>query len=377
MRINKERVLQEFYELIGIPCPSLHEREVADLLKKRLEELGGTVTEDLASAKALGGTAGNLIADFKGIVADAPVILLSAHMDCVDPCTGIKPHIENGVIKSDGTTILGGDDKGGVVAILETLRCLKEQSLPHGDIQVIFSVSEEQGCAGIKNLNTGLLHADIGFALDSSGRPGKIIYAAPGQNKIFAKIHGKTAHGGVAPEKGINAIKKAAEILMDIPTSRIDEETTCNIGIIKGGSATNVVPDLVEIAMDCRSRDPEKLEALTEKIVTAFKTGGQKAEVPVEVDVRPSYKPYCLDKNSDVIKLAAKTAEELNLPVDITATGGGSDSSHFNGFGVPCTVLGTGMTNVHTVDEVLLEEDLYMTCEWTLSIVCEAAKKVK
>lgn len=375
MKINKQRVLNEFYELIQIPCPSLQERVVADILKKRLEELGCTVTEDVESAKRLGGSAGNLVADLKGTVAGAPAILLSAHMDCVNPCAGIKPCLENGVIRSDGTTILGGDDKGGIVAILETLRCLKEQNLPHGDIQVIFSVSEEQGCAGIKNLDTALLHADMGFALDSSGRPGKIIYAAPGQNKIFAKIHGKTAHGGIAPEKGINAIKKAAEILIDIPTGRIDEETTCNIGIIHGGSATNIVPDLVEVAMDCRSRNPEKLENLTDKIVTVFKQGGEKAEVPVDVEVRSSYKPYCLAKDSAVIELAAKTAKALQLPVDITATGGGSDSSHFNGYGVPCTVLGTGMTNVHTVDEILLEEDLYMTCEWTLAIVCEAAKR--
>ena len=148
LNINKQRVLDEFYELIKIPCPSLGEREVADLLKKRLEELGGKVTEDMQAAKALNGTAGNLVADFKGTVAGAPRILLNAHMDCVNPCAGIKPHIEDGVIKSDGTTILGGDDKGGVVAILEALRCLKEQNLPHGDIQVVFSVSEEQGCAG-------------------------------------------------------------------------------------------------------------------------------------------------------------------------------------------------------------------------------------
>ena len=375
MKINKERVLNEFYELIQIPSPSLQERAVADLLKRRLEEAGCTVTEDAKAAKQLNGSAGNLVADFKGTVPGAPAILLSAHMDCVNPCTGIKPQLENGVIRSDGTTILGGDDKGGIVAILETLRCLKEQNLPHGDIQVIFSVCEEAGCAGIKNLDTSLLHADLGFALDSSGRPGKIIYAAPGQNKILAKIHGKTAHGGVAPEKGINAIKKAAEILNDVPTGRIDEETTCNIGIIHGGSATNIVPDLVEVAMDCRSRNPEKLDSLTETILTAFKQGGQKTGVPVEVEVTPSYKPYCLDKNSTVIELAAKTAADLQLHVDITATGGGSDSSHFNGYGVPCTVLGTGMTNVHTVEEILLEEDLYMTCEWTLAIVCEAAKK--
>ena len=275
--INKQRVLQEFYELVQIHCPSYNERAVADLLIKRLEALGGTVVEDHGAAKALGGNTGNLVASFKGTKAGAPAILMAAHMDCVNPCKDIKPRLENGVLKSDGTTILGGDDKGGVVAILETLRCLQEQKLPYGNLQVLFSVCEEQGVAGSKNLDKSLLKADFGFTLDSSGRPGKIVNAAPGQNKIFAKVHGKTAHGGVAPEKGINAIKKAAEILMGVPQGRIDEETTCNIGIIKGGTATNIVPDLVEIAMDCRSRNKEKLAKLTQQIVTAYEEGGKKA----------------------------------------------------------------------------------------------------
>ncbi|MCI6223292.1 MAG: M20/M25/M40 family metallo-hydrolase [Succiniclasticum sp.] len=374
MRINKERVVQQFYDLIAIPCPSTQERQVADYLIREMEALGGTVTEDNAAA-ALQGTTGNLFINFPGTVEGVPKILLSAHLDCVNPCAGIQATLEDGVFRSDGTTILGGDDKSGVTAILETLRCLKEQNIPHGPLQVVFTVCEEQGVAGSRNMDASLLDADFGYCLDSSGHPGKIIFAAPGQNKIFTKVHGKTAHGGLAPEKGINAIKKAAEILLDVPTARIDEETTCNIGIIHGGTATNVVPDLVEIAMDCRSRNLEKLEALTERIVAAYQEGGKKAGVPVDVEVRPSYKPYELPKDSPCILLAAKAAEELGLPVDVAATGGGSDSSHFNGNGVPCTVLGTGMTNVHTVEEILLEKDLYDICEWTLSIVADNAKK--
>lgn len=374
MRINKERVVQQFYNLIAIPCPSTQERQVADYLIREMEALGGTVTEDNAAA-ALQGTTGNLFINFPGTVEGVPKILLSAHLDCVNPCAGIQATLEDGVFRSDGATILGGDDKSGVTAILETLRCLKEQNIPHGPLQVVFTVCEEQGVAGSRNMDASLLDADFGYCLDSSGHPGKIIFAAPGQNKIFTKVHGKTAHGGLAPEKGINAIKKAAEILLDVPTARIDEETTCNIGIIHGGTATNVVPDLVEIAMDCRSRNLEKLEALTERIVAAYQEGGKKAGVPVDVEVRPSYKPYELPKDSPCILLAAKAAEELGLPVDVAATGGGSDSSHFNGNGVPCTVLGTGMTNVHTVEEILLEKDLYDICEWTLSIVADNAKK--
>lgn len=374
MRINKERVVQQFYDLIAIPCPSTQERQVADYLIREMEALGGTVTEDNAAA-ALQGTTGNLFINFPGTVEGVPKILLSAHLDCVNPCAGIQATLEDGVFRSDGATILGGDDKSGVTAILETLRCLKEQNIPHGPLQVVFTVCEEQGVAGSRNMDASLLDADFGYCLDSSGHPGKIIFAAPGQNKIFTKVHGKTAHGGLAPEKGINAIKKAAEILLDVPTARIDEETTCNIGIIHGGTATNVVPDLVEIAMDCRSRNLEKLEALTERIVATYQEGGKKAGVPVDVEVRPSYKPYELPKDSPCILLAAKAAEELGLPVDVAATGGGSDSSHFNGNGVPCTVLGTGMTNVHTVEEILLEKDLYDICEWTLSIVADNAKK--
>jgi tripeptide aminopeptidase len=371
--INKQRVLQEFYELVHIHCPSYNEREVADLLTKRLEELGGTVVEDHAAAKALGGNTGNLVASFKGTKSGVPTILMAAHMDCVNPCKDIKPQLVNGVLKSDGTTILGGDDKGGVVAILETLRCLKEQKLPHGDLQVLFSVCEEQGVAGSKNLDQSLLKADFGFTLDSSGRPGKIVNAAPGQNKIFAKVHGKTAHGGVAPEKGINAIKKAAEILMGVPQGRIDEETTCNIGIIKGGTATNIVPDLVEIAMDCRSRNKEKLAKLTKQIVTAYEEGGKKAGVKVDVEVRPSYNPYKLSNESPCTVLAAKAAAAIGLTVNISASGGGSDANHLNDV-MPCADLGTGMTDVHTVNETLLEEDLYGTCEWLLAIISSAAK---
>ncbi|MDD3396612.1 MAG: M20/M25/M40 family metallo-hydrolase [Acidaminococcaceae bacterium] len=371
MQINKERVLQEFFELISIPCLSKNERQVADLLTKRLEELGGTVTEDQAN-KVLGGNTGNLVANFKGTVATAPKIMVSAHMDCVAPCDNIKPQIVDGVIKSDGTTILGGDDKGGVVAILETLRVLKEKNIPHGDIQVVFSVCEEQGVAGAKNIDKSLIGADFGYSLDSSGRPGKIINAAPGQNKIFAKIHGKTSHGGVSPEKGINAIKAAGEIIVKVPSGRIDEETTCNMGIINGGRATNIVPDLVEIACDARSRNQAKLDNLTKTIVDAFENSCTMEGVRVEVEVVPSYGSYLLDNASSCISLAQKAAERLGLPVNIGGTGGGSDANHYNNFGIPTTVLGTGMTNVHTCDEILLEEDLYVTAEWLLEILTEA-----
>ena len=373
--VNKERVLAEFMELIKITCISKQEREVGDLMIARLQELGGTVVEDVKSREALGGNCGNLVATFKGNVEKAPTIMLTAHLDCVVPCANIKPQIKDGIITSDGTTILGGDCKAGIVPILETLRVLKEDNLPHGDIQVVFTVCEELGLAGSKNMDQSLLHADFGFTLDSSGRPGKIIDMAPGQNKINVKVHGKTAHAGLAPEKGINAIKLAAQILTYVPQGRIDEETTCNIGLISGGRATNIVPDMVEINGECRSRNQGKMEKLTKEIVDAYRAGAEEAGAKIDIEVLPSYNPYVLSHDSTAMIVAKKAAENIGLVPDITGTGGGSDANHFNEYGISCTVLGVGMTNCHTCEECLIEEDLYKTAEWVLEMVKVTAEQ--
>lgn len=373
MMINRERVFAEFMELVQVDCPSLGEREIGDLLTKRLEEIGCTVVEDKAGEK-LGGNCGNLIATFPGNT-DAPVILLAAHMDCVEPCRGVKPRRDGDKIVSDGTTILGADDKAGVTAILETLRVLKEKSIPHGTVQVVFAVAEEGGVNGSKNLSKEELKADFGYALDSSGRPGKIIVHAPGNYKINVKIHGKTAHAGLAPETGVNAITAAANMIVKLPQGRIDEETTCNIGVIKGGRATNIVPDLVEIRCEARSRNQQKLDDLTQQICSVFEDNAAANNVTVDVEVVRSYGPYVLDEKSQPVQLAAQAAAKLNLPVDITGTGGGSDANSYNGFGVPCSVLGVGMQKAHTVDEFIIEEDLYTTAEWVLEIVASAARK--
>ncbi len=371
--IDKKRVLEEFFELVGVTCTSRQEREIGDLLARRLGELGCTVTEDKAGER-IGGNCGNLVANFPGNT-EAPTIMLSAHMDCVEPCAGIKPVLKDGVIKSDGTTVLGADDKAGVVAILETLRVLKENNMPHGAIQVVFTVAEEGGVNGSKNMDKELLKADFGYALDSSGSPGKIINAAPGQNKVLVKVHGKTAHAGLAPEKGINAIVVAGKIMAKLPPGRVDEETTCNVGVIKGGTATNVVPDLVEITAETRSLVQEKLDKLTVDFCRVFKDGAAAEGVTVDVEVKKAYSPYKLPNDLPAIKLAAAAAEKLGLPVSVTGTGGGSDANFFNTYGVPCAVLGVGMANVHTKEEYILEKDLYDAAAWVLEIVKTAAGK--
>lgn len=370
--INRQRMLDEFITFVTIKASTRAEREAGDLLKIRLRELQAEITEDNTGEK-IGGNCGNILAYIKGNRADAPVIMLSAHLDCVEPCAGIKPRRKDGIITSAGDTILGADDKAGVVAILEAVRVLRENDLPHGDIQLVFTVAEEGGLNGSKNLDPALLKADMGYALDAGGPPGEVIIMAPGQNSITIVVQGKTAHAGIAPEEGINAIILAAKALAQLNQGRIDEETTANVGVIKGGMATNIVPDKVEIRCEARSRNTEKLDRQTKHIVETFarvvaENGGIAA-----FDVKRAYDPFVLDAALPVVKLAKEAAEAIGLAGRLTGTGGGSDANFFNTYGVPCAVLGIGMSKVHTCDEFIKESDLFNTAAWVVSIVRQAA----
>ena len=357
--VNKERMLAEFKEVVAVPCHSLQERPVFELLRGKLEVLGFTVEEDDAGEK-LGGNCGNLWAFLPGNKAGATSVLFSAHMDGCEPCGGTTVVQKDGYLYSDGTTILGGDDKSGVVGILEGVRMLVEENAEHGDIQILFTIAEEGGVNGSRCMDRSKLKAEVAYALDGEGAPGEVVIGAPGQYKWKISVHGKTAHGGVEPEKGINAIMIAAKALAEVERyGRIDEETTCNVGIIGGGVATNVVPDLVVIEGDVRSRNNDKLEAVREELVSTICNAVEKFGAKVTAEVEHKYSGFFIDTNSTVVKLAERACELYDLPLDITQTGGGSDANFFNTYGVPCVILGTGMKNVHTVDEFLKEEDLY------------------
>ena len=369
--INRERTLKEFMELVAITSPSRGEREIADVLKRKLMEAGLQVEEDEVGAK-IGGNAGNLIARLPGSVSGAPSIMLSAHMDSVEPCAGIHPQLKDGVITSAGDTILGSDCKSGIVPILEALRRIQEDNLPHGEIVVVLTVAEEGGLHGAKNIDPEKIRADFGYALDGGGAPGVVTTMAPGQNRIEIVVHGKTAHAGLAPEEGVNAIVLAGKALAAIPQGRMDFETTCNVGLIKGGTATNIVADRVEITAEARSRNMDKLAKLTEEITGAFtrivgENGGQ-----ADISVKKMYEPFVLADDSPVITSAVRAAKVLGLETRLEGTGGGSDANFFNRYGIPSAILGTGMAKVHTKDEYILEEHLYVTAEWTLALLQKA-----
>jgi len=374
--IKRERLLAEFFELMRIDSPTKNERQIADFLKDRLKSLSMEVTEDKAGL-VIGGNCGNVLAYLKGNLPKAPILLLSAHMDTVQPCLNIEPVLHEGLITSAGSTILGADDKSGIAPILEALRTIQEQNIPHGDIQVILSVAEEGGLNGSKNLDRTLLQADLGFVLDSGGKPGKIILEAPGQDRINVTIKGKASHAGVAPEDGISSIVAAAKAIASLKIGRIDEETTSNIGTIQGGLATNIVADCVEITCEARSRNLGKMESQTAQMCETFKRCAEEMGAIAEMEVKRAYDPYRLAEESQIAVLAAQAARSAGLTAVFGATGGGSDANYYNRYGVPCAVLGTGMQKSHTTEECLEEEDLYQSAKLVVEIIKAVARVEK
>ena len=359
--VNTERMKRTFTELVSLYAPSKGEREVCEYLKKKLKSLGASKIIEDNDGSVNGGNCGNLIAVWNGNAPGLPSIALTAHMDCVEHCKDIEPILDGGVFTSKGDTILGGDDKAGVTAILEGIALMKEMYIPHGKITVIFTVQEEIGLFGSKYIEEKYIQGiDFGYVLDADGPAGSLYNAGPSQYQLSFTLKGVAAHAGMAPEKGTNAIAMAAEAITHCPTGRIDEETTCNIGIITGGTATNIVPDACVVRAEARSRDTKKLEALVDTMVHAFEDAAKKfPEGSLSVNTEKSYDAFLVKESDPALKLFRKAAASMDKTMTVAKSGGGSDANWFTAKGFPAVLVGVGMTDFHTNRESLKEQDLY------------------
>src|SRR5215218_9043558 len=278
--INQERIKNLLLELVQIDSVSREERDVAQRIRALCEEMGAEVFVDDAGSK-VGGNTGNVIARFPGTLTTAEPVMMSAHMDTVVPGKGVKPIVEGDRIRTDGSTVLGGDDKSGCSVIIETIRCLQEQNIPHAPIEAVFSICEEVGLLGAKHVDVSKLKAKYGLVFDSDD-PGFLFTKGPSANHMEFKIFGLESHAGVAPEEGISAIRIAAEAIANMKLFRIDEETTANIGIIEGGKATNIITNFVRLVGEARSLSDEKLKAQCDHMVKCFEEAAARYEVTVE-----------------------------------------------------------------------------------------------
>lgn len=365
--VNRQRIVNEFLKYIQIDSLSGTEGNFAKFIIGELEAVGAEVYVDAAGEK-IGGETGNVIAKVKGSLDKQPV-LFSCHMDTVTPGIGIKPVIKDEVIYSDGTTILGGDNKAGIAAVLEALKCIKENNLEHGPIEIVFSIAEETGLFGAKNLDYNRLEAKLGFVLDSGGEPGQIIVKGPAQDKIDVKIIGRPAHAGVCPEEGISAIHVASAAIANMRLLRIDEETTANIGSISGQGPTNIVCPEVIIKAEARSLSSEKLDAQTAHMVQCFEKAAENFGAKVEIETSRAYGPFVIDEDDEIVALVKKACGNMGLSSFTAATGGGSDTNILNGHGIKAVNLGIGERKPHTLEEHLRIEDLVNTSRLVLEII--------
>jgi len=370
--IDRQRLLERFFHLVRIASPTGDERAVADDVARDLARLGFSVEEDDVAAKIDGNT-GNLFAFLPATAPGAPRLMLSAHLDTVEPAAGIEPVLREGVITSAGDTILGADCKSGLAAILEAVTALVESGAPHGDVQLVLTVAEEGGVNGSKNLDPSRLRADLGFVFDTDGPPGKAVVSAPGKDRIDVTIHGRKAHAGICPEEGVNAIMAAAKALAGLPMGRIDAQTTANVGCIRGGQSVNVVPDAVFFRLETRSRDKRALDDLTESIRQSIDRAATSCMARAEIWITREYAPYTLSELAPQLALVSRAMADVGVEPRFAATGGGSDANFFNAYGLPTVVLSNGMTKPHTLEESLREEDLYKTAELALALILAAA----
>ncbi|GAA0346350.1 tripeptidase T [Bacillus carboniphilus] len=371
--MNADRLLQEFLELVQVDSETKFEAEIAKVLKEKFTTLGLEVIEDDTTGET-GHGAGNLICTLPATKEGIDPIYFTCHMDTVVPGKGIKPSVKDGYVVTDGTTILGADDKAGIAVMLEAIRTLKEENTAHGQIQFIITVGEESGLVGAKALDPSHVKAKYGYALDSDGAVGNVIIAAPTQAKVKATIFGKTAHAGVAPEKGVSAITVAAKAVAKMPLGRIDEETTANIGRFEGGTQTNIVADRVDILAEARSLVPEKMEQQVAKMKAAFEQAAEEMGGKAEVDIQVMYPGFKYSDNDLVVQVAQRAASKIGRSCELLRSGGGSDANVFAGMGVPTVNLSVGYEEIHTTNERMPVEELNKLTEMVLAIISEVSQ---
>ena len=364
--INKERLLSTFLEYVQIDSESTHEGAMAARIAEDLKAVGCQVYVDNSGGQT-GSETGNLYCTLPGN-SDGEAILFSAHMDTVVPGVGVKPVIEDGVIRSEGDTVLGGDDKSGVAAIVEALRTIVEQNLPHPTIEALFTVCEEVGLRGSRHMDYSKVTAKKAAVLDSSGDTGKIITAAPGQYKLNAAIIGRRAHAGVAPEEGISAIQVLSEAISHMKLLRIDEETTANIGTVLAQYATNIVPERAELIGECRSRQDGKLEAQGQHMMDCLQAACDKFGATLEGGLTKSYSAYSYGEDDPFVQEIIAACHKAGLEPSLGASGGGSDANNMNANGLKALVLGTGMAKVHTTQEEITVKNLEDTATLVLAM---------
>ena len=368
--MNPNRLLGLFLELVRIESPSRREAAMAARCKRELANLGFEVRFDDSGTRT-GSDSGNLIARLPGTVAGS--IVLSAHMDTVEPCEGIVPVVKGDVVRSAGATVLSADDKAGVAAIFEAVRSIVEDGSPRPDIVVLLTTCEELSLLGASAFDVGELPAGAPcYVFDADGAPGTIILGAPCHYTLRAEYIGRAAHAGVEPEAGVSAIRMAAAAIDRMEIGRLDEATTANIGLIEGGREVNVVADRCVLAGECRSLRAERADEVRDAMTAALEQAAERFGGAVHVEWRVDYGAVLYDEDDPLVQDVVRAAHAAGLEPRVGYSGGGADANALASRGVRAVTLGIGMASFHSIDEHIAIADLEGTARLAEELVRQA-----
>lgn len=362
-----KRMYDELLELITTDSASGKESAIANKLMEKLRALGFTVSIDCAG-ESFGGECGNVLGVLEGQLDGA--LLLCSHMDRVPNGLGIRPVERDGILYSDGTTILAADDVSGICAILEGVRRALEAGRPLPRLEVLFTVGEEKALHGAKAMDMSKLEANIGYMFDSPGHVGRIIHGAPGMYHLEGKITGRPAHAGNEPEKGIDAAKTMCDMLSTLKQGRLDEVSTANFPILSTGSnARNVVCDAASFKGEARSRDPQRLLDYVDYFKTHCRNAADAHGAKLELTTTEIFAPFLIPEEEPVLKIAQTACAKLELECQIDVGGGGMDANIFNSRGMTAVGVATGYFKNHTKEEHLVLEDFYKSGELAQALI--------
>lgn len=376
--------------LLAIDSVTGQEAEIAAAIVDELKKVGVPVTairHDTANQRIpLPTEVGNLIVDLPG-TRPGPRLLFSTHLDTVPLCKGAKPRREGDRIVSDGTTALGGDNGTGCAVLVALAKSLIQHRLPHPPITLLFTVREESGLHGARELDPkDLGGATMGFNVDST-HAAKLTIGAVGQQNWEVAIKGKAAHAGVAPERGISSTLVASVALTEASRAgwfgkvvKPEGRGSSNVGVFGGkdgkpaGDATNVVTDYVHILGEARSTDAAFAARIAQAFGEAFDkaraevTDAEGATAEVTFHARTAYPPFTLDEAAPAVLRARKAAESIGLEPVTMISNGGLDANWLAGHGVPTVTFGAGQAEIHTVNEYVDIPEFALGCRLAVAI---------
>jgi len=334
---------------------------------------------------------GNLIVDLPG-TRPGPRLLFATHLDTVPLCAGVKPKREGDRIVSDGTTALGGDNRTGCAVLVSLAETLLKHKLPHPPITLLFTVREESGLHGARELDV----ADLGGVSMCFNVDGKLatelITGAVGQQNWEVEIRGKASHAGVAPEKGISATLVASLALAEAHRGgwfgkvvKPNGTGTSNPGIFGGkdgkaaGDATNVVTDYVYVKGEARSPDADFAAAIAGAYRKAFAKVGAMVKdaegetAKVKFSAQTAYPPFNLAEDAPVLAHAKRSAESIGLKPTTIFSNGGLDANWFDKHGLPTVTIGSGQYEIHTVKEYVDLPEFAAGCRLAVALATLSA----